>query len=125
MTTPTATTPQTLDRIHRELPGYQAAISGPLDEDRFEVHGIPGHDLAPLAPTLRALALQWSVLYDGLGGAYDFGSNDEVLISASRGFVLLRVDHPRRRYLAVQISSSGNVGYLRFRMRQWLKELAR
>lgn len=109
------------DEMKVELPGYAGAGFGTLDGRAIHVDGM----LAPpeVLKDLAAIAESWARTYDALGGAVDFGSNDEVLISATKGYVILRVHHPSRRFLAVALGASGNIGYLRFRMRGWLRAL--
>lgn len=74
---------------------------------------------------LPALVARYHAVYEGLGGKIDFGGNDELLISASRGYLMIRADHASRQFVGVLLKSSGNLGYLRFRMRNYLKQISR
>lgn len=107
-------------QIREEIPGFAAAAVGSFD-GAFATAGESGHDLNPVRDALVALAKAWDLAYDELGGPVDFGSNDEVLVSASKGFLLIRVAHGSGKFVAVQLEASGNIGYLRFRMREYLR----
>lgn len=109
------------DEMREELPGYTGALYGSTDGGVHEATGTL--DDADVRRHLAALASAWHGTYAALGGPVDFGSNDEVLVSASKGYVLLRVHHASGRFLAVALGPSGNIGYLRFRLRNWLRAL--
>lgn len=104
-----------------ELPGYAGSAYGSLEGRLLHSDG----SLAPpeVFAGLAALATAWTRTYEALGGPVDFGSNDEVLVSATKGYVIVRVHPASRRFLAVALGAGGNVGYLRFRMRAWLRAL--
>lgn len=119
------TTHPMFERIQLETPGYAAAAIGSLDGREFMSHTVTGFDLGGVRTALVSLARSSGEVWEGLGGAMDFGSNDELLFSASRGFLLVRIDHPTGRFLAVMLESSGNIGYLRLNMRTWLRLLVR
>jgi len=110
-------------QMQTELPGYEAAAIGTLGGST-QFHKEGAHGLDDLGPALGELIQAHANAYEGLGGRVDFGSDDELLLSASRGSVVVRLDHSRGTFLAVQLGSSGNLGYLRYRMRGWLKSLA-
>ncbi len=110
------------DEMRDELPGYAGALHGSTDGRVHEAHG--SLDDKDVRAHLAALAAAWHRAYEALGGAVDFGSNDEVLVSASKGYVLLRVSHADGRYLAVALGPTGNIGFLRYRIRAWLRGLA-
>ena len=113
-------------QIAEEIPGYAGAVVGSLDGRGYTAHTPPqGFDLAPLAGELPGLMARYHGVYEGLGGKIDFGGNDELLISASRGYLMVRVDHASRQFVGVLLKSSGNLGYLRFRMRNYLKQIGR
>lgn len=109
------------ERIREEIPGAQAAAIGSVREGTFVTRRWEDHDLGPLERPLRELVRAWTEMYEGLGGPVDFGSNDEVLVSASRGYLLVRVHHASGRFVAVLLSADGNIGYLRFKIRDYLR----
>lgn len=104
--------------IKDEIPGYSGATIGNLDGSGFEADT---GDLSTVGPDLAAMARSWHQTWKDLGGAVDFGSNDDLLISASKGYLLIKVAHDRQRFLAVALHANGNIGYLRFRMREYLR----
>lgn len=109
-------------RMEEEMPGYVAAAVGTLEPGgSFASHVAGDLDLAEVRDPLVRMLTSYSELYRGLGGALDFGSGDELLISASRAYLLVKVAHDRKRFVAVLLSSNGNIGYLRFRMREYLR----
>lgn len=108
-------------QIREEIPGYLAAAAGSFDGASFSSDG--SSELLASKDALVGLVRMYHALYQGLGANIDFGSNDEVLISASRGFLLIRANHDRTRFVAVQLAASGNIGYLRFRMREYLRKV--
>lgn len=109
-------------RMREEIPGLTAAAAGSFDTESFATWSAGAHqDLGEVRTALRILVGGYDALYAGLGGAMEFGSGDELLISASRGYLLVKVSHERRRFVAVLLESSGNIGYLRFRMRDYLR----
>jgi hypothetical protein len=109
--------------MQAELPGYEAAAIGKL-QGGVQFHREGRHGLDDLGPALTELIQAHHKAYEGLGGRVDFGSDDELLLSASRGSLVVRLDHQKGAFIAVQLGSSGNLGYLRYRMRGWLKALA-
>lgn len=112
-------------QIEQEMPGYLSAAVGSLDAGgAFSSHSAGDLDLGEQPDALRAMLRDYSTLYEGLGGRIDLGSNDEVLISATRSYILAKLDHRANRFVAVLLSSNGNIGYLRFRMRQYLSAAA-
>lgn len=109
------------DEMKQELPGYTGALFGGTDG---RVHQASGSlDEPEVKRHLASLAAAWQGAYEAVGGPVDFGSNDEILVSASKGYVILRVHHASSRFLAVALGPSGNIGYLRFRLRAWLRAL--
>jgi hypothetical protein len=107
--------------LRLEIPGYAGTVFGNIDGTSLYTDGYPGEEGAAVGRALAGLARGHHALYQELGGAMDFGSNDEVLVTASRGFLLLRLHHERKRFIGVQLHASGNIGYLRFRMREYLR----
>ncbi len=114
---------QLLELIHTEIPGVTGAAVGSIDAGSFSARAW-GTDLVPLRADLVAMVNAWRGAYDALGGPVDFGSNDEILVSASKGYLLVRVHHGSGRFVAVLLSASGNIGYLRFRVREYLRAAA-
>ncbi len=111
--------------IEEEIPGYLAAAAGSLDGAGFSTHSAGDLDLAEGREPFLQMIRSYDALYRAMGGAIDLGSNDEVLITASRVYLLIKVDHGAQRFVAVLLGSSGNIGYLRFRMRDYLRGLGR
>lgn len=103
--------------IRDEIPGYAGAAFGPLD-GTLEIDGA---ELGEVAEDLLLIARSWHKTWRDLGGAVDFGSNDDVLVSASKGYLLFKVSHEKQRFLVVRLRADGNIGYLRFRMREYLR----
>ncbi|MBN2800740.1 MAG: hypothetical protein JXX28_16485 [Deltaproteobacteria bacterium] len=112
-----------LQQLHLEIPGYQGAAAGSIEGGFFESHSMGDVDPQDFKSTLVSVAKQYHNLYEELGGPVDFGSNDEVLISASRGYVLVKMHHASGRFMAVFLASSGNIGYLRFRIRTYMRDV--
>jgi len=112
-------------QIEREMPGYLSAAIGSLDNSSaMSVHAAGGLSLDEAAAPLVAMVKAYTDTYEALGGRIDMGSNDEVLISASKGYLLIKVDHRSRRFIAVLLSSNGNIGFLRFQLRTWIRKLS-
>lgn len=112
------------ETISEEMPGYLAAAAGSLGPGgAWRAHHEGNHDLSEARAPLFAMVSAYAETYTALGGGVDVGANDEVLISASRVYLLIKVDHRARRFLAVLLSSSGNIGYLRFKMRTWIRDV--
>ena len=109
-------------RIVEEMPGYLAAAVGSFDPDsKFYSHTTGDIDLSYMRNTIPKMVQNYADIYNGLGGAIDLGSNDEILITASRVYLLIKINHERHQFVAVLLSSSGNIGYLRFRIRDYLR----
>jgi predicted regulator of Ras-like GTPase activity (Roadblock/LC7/MglB family) len=109
-------------RIVEEMPGYLAAAVGSFDSERdFYSHTTGDIDLSYMRNTIPKMVQNYADIYNGLGGAIDLGSNDEILITASRVYLLIKLNHERHQFVAVLLSSSGNIGYLRFRIRDYLR----
>ena len=118
--------PQELaQQVHTEIPGVTAVAFGGVRGGSFHTQSW-GASAAPegLRTDLEAIVRAWNTAYADLGGPIDFGSNDEILISASKGYLLIKVHHDSGRYVAVILSASGNIGYLRFKMRDYLRAAA-
>lgn len=111
-------------RIAEEMPGYLAAATGSLEAGAsFQAHSTGSIDLTEKRESLLQMIRSYDDTYLGLGGSIDLGSNDEILITASRVYLLIKVDHDQQQFLAVMLAASGNIGYLRFRMRDYLRQL--
>ena len=108
--------------IQEEIPGYIDAAVGRLDGTAFSSGN---GELLESREQLLLLARDFVATYNALGGPIDFGSNEELLITASRGYLVLRIDRSKGIFVVVQLSSNGNVGYLRFRVRKYLRDAAR
>lgn len=106
--------------IQEEIPGYEAAMVGNLAGDNMGVHSGGGLDLGVQAAQLGAMVAAYHQAYDGLGGILSLGGNDEVLISTSKHYFLTRLHHGKGRFLMVAIAASGNIGYLRIKMKRYL-----
>ncbi|MCP4409952.1 MAG: hypothetical protein GY807_19840 [Gammaproteobacteria bacterium] len=107
-----------------EMPGYLAASVGSYGEGSgFFSHSTGTPDLGNKRDALVKMIRDYVEIYEGLGGVIDFGSNDEILITASRVYLLIKIDHNQQRFVAVLLSSNGNIGYLRFRIREYLKRV--
>jgi hypothetical protein len=111
-------------RIAEEMPGYLAAAAGSFQAGAsFEAHSTGSIDLTEKRDALLQMIRSYNDTYLGLGGSIDLGSNDEILITASRVYLLVKVDHDQQRFIAVMLAASGNIGYLRFRIRDYLRQL--
>ena len=115
---------QLLDLIHAEIPGVTGAVVGATEDGPFHARTWSRTDPGTIREELVDMVRSWRRAYETLGGALDFGSNDEILVSASRGYLLMRVHHDSGRFVAVLLSASGNLGYLRFRVRSYLRSAA-
>ncbi len=117
--------PDRFARLEQEMPGFLSAAVGHLDRPgELTVHTAGGLSLGEAEAELGAMVAGFAATYEALGGRIDLGSNDELLVSASKGYLLAKVDHRSRRYVAVLLSSSGNIGFLRFQLRGFLRALA-
>lgn len=108
--------------IQEEIPGYAGAVVGNLDGTGYTCHSIDDMGFASLNMLIPTLVRTYSEVYEGLGGAIDFGSNDELLLSATKGYLLFKVNREKKRFVGVLLKSSGNLGYLRFRMRHYIRQ---
>jgi predicted regulator of Ras-like GTPase activity (Roadblock/LC7/MglB family) len=113
--------PSLFEQIRDEIPGATAAVVGSIGGGGLQSEAWGALDPNPVSAHLRGLVEAWDQCYRDLGGAVDFGSNDEVLISASRGYLLIKVHHDSGKFVGVFLSADGNIGYLRFRMRDYLR----
>lgn len=107
------------------MPGFRAAAAGRLDRSDFVHAATDGASLAPLRGALESLAASQRAVYDELGGMLEFGAADELLMSANRGYLLLKIHHPTGLWIAVWLGGGGNIGYLRLWLRRALSDLAR
>lgn len=114
------TAAQLFAMVKDEIPGYNGAAFGTLDGSGFEADGA---DMPSVGADLASIARSWHQTWRDLGGAVDFGSNDDVLISATKGYLLIKVNHDKQTFLAVALKANGNIGYLRFRMRDYLRRI--
>lgn len=106
--------------IKDEIPGYNGAAFGALDGSGYEADGA---DMNAVSGDLCSIARSWHQTWKDLGGAVDFGSNDDVLVSATKGYLLVKVNHDKQTFLVVALKANGNIGYLRFRMRDYLRRI--
>jgi predicted regulator of Ras-like GTPase activity (Roadblock/LC7/MglB family) len=109
-----------LQQIEEEIPGYEAAIAGELGGPVLGSHQSGQLDLAAQAASLDSMVSAYHDAYDGLGGILSLGGNDEILVTTSKHYLLTRLDHERKRFLTVAIAASGNIGYLRIKMKRYL-----
>jgi len=114
-----------VDRVAEEIPGFEALLAGGFDGSVLGSHSTGGLDLAAQAAEIATMARAYHQAYEGLGGIITMGGNDEVLVKTTRHYILIRPHHGSGRYLAIAIASSGNVGYLRLKMKRYLDEIVR
>ncbi len=107
-------------RIQEEIPGYEAAAAGVIEGDLLGAHSAGEVDLAPQMPEMGAMVSAYHRAHQGLGGILSLGGNDEILITTTKHYILTRLHHEKGRYLMVAIASSGNIGYLRIKMKKYL-----
>lgn len=103
------------------LPAFKGAAIGSLDQPEDVVWHDAGAALHEGKAEVLALLDRWRAGYEALGGRVDVGSDDEILISASRLYLLARIDHDSGVFVLVALGSQGNIGYLRFLIRGWLR----
>lgn len=113
-----------LQQVREEIPGVTGVAVGTFDGATWASRSWGSLDVASARAPLAALVRSWHETYEAVGGAVDFGSHDEILVSASKGYLLVRASHDRARFVAVFLEASGNIGYLRFRMREYLRVAA-
>lgn len=112
------------ERIEDEIPGYLSAAVGSIrGGGTMAFHAAKGLSLSEGEEPLGRVARAFADLYEALGGRVDMGSNDDLLVTASRGYILVKLDHGSGRFIAVLLSSSGNIGFLRFQIRAYLRDL--
>lgn len=104
--------------IRDEIPGYAGAAFGTFEAGGLETDG---KELEDVSADLQGIARSWHQTWKDLGGAVDFGSNDELLVSASKAYLLFKLNHEKGRFVVVRLRADGNIGYLRFRMRDYLR----
>ena len=107
---------------HDFLP--QAKVGGAvaaLAERGLEQAGLAGLEVADSGAALLALGGAWRAQHT-LPLIAVTGSNGKTTVTQMIA-AILRVHHPSKRFLAIALGGSGNIGYLRFRMRNWLKAL--
>ena len=112
-------------RFPDEIPGYEAAVAARFDGTVLGSHSGGTVDLPAQASRLATLAGAYHDAYEGLGGIITMGGNDEILVTTTKHYILLRPDHGRGVFLAIAIASSGNIGYLRLKMKRYLTEIVR
>ena len=112
-------------RLPEEVPGYEAAVAARFDGTVLGGHGGETLDLPAQAGRLAAMAQAYHQAYEALGGIISMGGNDEILVTTTKHYILLRPDHGRGLFLAIAIASSGNIGYLRLKMKRYLAEIVR
>jgi len=110
-------------RIREEVPGYEAAIAGNIDGEPLGTDTTGELDLAPQAAYLGEIVAAYHEAHQGLGGILPLGGNDEILITTSRHYLLTRLHHDKGRFLTVAIAASGNIGYLRIKMKRYLEAI--
>jgi len=114
-----------LSRIPAEIPGYEASLAATFDGAVLGSGSEGAVDLGAQAERYAAMVLAHHEAYEALGGIISMGGNDEILITTTKHYILIRPHHGKRIFLAVAIASSGNVGYLRLKMKRYLDEIVR
>ncbi len=114
-----------VDRVAEEIPGFEALVAGGFDGSVLGSHSTGALDLGGRATEMAAMARAYHEAYEGMGGIITMGGNDEILVTTTRHYILIRPDHQKGLYLAIAIASSGNVGYLRLKMKRYLDEIVR
>ena len=112
---------QLFEEMKDALPAFKGAAIGSLDDPDGVIWHDAGAALHEGADAVLALLGDWRTAYDNLGGRVDVGSDDEILVSASRLYLLARLDHDSGSFVLVALGSSGNIGYLRVLVRGWLR----
>jgi len=112
-------------RLPEEIPGYEAAVAGRFDGTVLGSHSAGSLDLPGQIHHLAAMATAYHQAYESLGGIIGMGGNDEILVTTTRHYILLRPDHGHGVFLAIAIASSGNIGYLRLKMKRYLAQIVR
>jgi predicted regulator of Ras-like GTPase activity (Roadblock/LC7/MglB family) len=110
-------------RIEEEVPGYEAAIAGVIGGEPLATGSAGELDLAPQALALGEMVAAYHKAHHGLGGILTLGGNDEILVTTSKHYLLTRLHHDKGRYLTVAIAASGNIGYLRIKMKRYLEAI--
>ena len=114
-----------LSRIPNEIPGYEAALAATFDGTLLGADGSGTLDLGGQIERFSAIARAHHEAYEALGGIITMGGNDEILVTTTKHYILIRPHHGRKLFLAVAIASSGNVGYLRLKMKRYMDEIVR
>ncbi len=112
-------------RIADEIPGFEALLAGGFDGSVLGSHAAGPVDLGARAAEFAAMARAYHEAYEAMGGILTMGGNDEILVTTTKHYILVRPHHGKGFFLAVAIASSGNVGYLRLKMKRYLDEIAR
>ncbi len=112
-------------RLPEEIPGYEAAVVARLDGTLLGSHSAGTLDLASRTADFVAMARSYHEAWEALGGVISMGGNDEILVTTTKHYILLRPHHGKGVFLAVAIASSGNLGYLRLKMKRYLDEIVR
>jgi len=114
-----------LSRIPTEIPGHEAALAATFDGAVVGAVSEGEIDLGAQAERYAALVRAHHEAYEALGGIITMGGHDEILITTTKHYILIRPNHGKKIFLAVAIASSGNVGYLRLKMKRYLDEIVR
>ncbi len=114
-----------LARIPAEIPGHEASLAATFDGELLGVETEGSLDLGGRLEQYAALVRAHHEAYEALGGIISMGGNDEILITTTKHYILIRPHHGKRVFLAVAIASSGNIGYLRLKMKRYLDEIIR
>jgi len=112
-------------RMPEEIPGYEAALAGRFDGTILGSHTAASLDLASRSGDFVAMARGYHEAWEAFGGVITMGGNDEILVTTTKHYILLRPHHGKGIFLAVAIASSGNIGYLRLKMKRYLDEIVR
>ncbi|NOZ93365.1 MAG: hypothetical protein GXP47_01330 [Acidobacteria bacterium] len=112
-------------RLPEEIPGYEAALAARFDGTMLGSHTLGSLDLAGRLGDFVAMARSYHEAWEAFGGIIAMGGNDEILVTTTKHYILLRPHHGKGVFLAVAIASSGNIGYLRLKMKRYLDEIVR
>jgi len=87
-----------------------------------EIIDASGDSISGIIGSVKKVVDEYLNIYRALG-EYSVGIPKEILMSTSEIFILVRVYYNEEIFQVAVLKSDGNLGYTRFMMQQYLKEL--
>jgi len=111
------------ERAKREIPfilGYAAVdFSGEVLDSFGE-----GIEISPVVERTKEIVSSYLQMYRELG-EYSVGLPREILMSTTEIFILVRIFYNEELFQVAVLKREGNLGYTRYALQQFVKELKR